>query len=86
MGDVLLFHSADCRDGREDGVTVIRATATKQFAVAKHRGPRTQAVVPSHHGRLLIEMAIHQDRGGVVAIDLDEDQRGTALDFMSLDS
>jgi len=75
--DALLPQSPDRRDRRKDGVAVVRATASVEFPVALNWRVGAQALMPPcRHGRLLIQVPIHEHR--VVRRrrrDLDQDER-----------
>jgi len=54
-------------------VPVVGAAATVKLVVAQDRRPRTGAFGPAHHFRLLVEVAIEQDRVRALAGNFDED-------------
>ena len=68
----------------KSGITVVGATPAVQLAVADYRDPGTQAVFPTDHLRLLVEVTVHQHRVVTFARNLHEDKRcaaGEAHDF-----
>ena len=73
-------------NGGEDGVAVVGAAAAVQLAVAQYRRPRTQPFFPSHHGRLFVEMAVHQHGRGGIAVDLHEEEGRAAVELAGLDA
>ena len=60
MRDALRLQRADGGEGSEYRVAVVRAAAPVELAVLEQRIPRTVAVAPSAHLRLLVEMAVQQ--------------------------
>src|SRR5205823_7720534 len=72
-------------DRGEDRVAVISTTAPVQPSVSQHRSPRSESVFPSDHGRLLVEMSVHQDGRLRVAFDLHEDHRRSSFDLFDFD-
>ena len=83
--DVLLLQRADRADRGEDRVAVVGAAAAVEAAVAQHRRPRPQPLLPPDHGRLLVEVPVHEHGRGGVAIDLDEEYRRAVVDLVHLD-
>jgi hypothetical protein len=52
----------DREDRREGGIAVVRAAAAIQAVAVDDRLPRAEVVAPSGHLRLLVEVAVEQDR------------------------
>ncbi len=82
--DMLALQRLQRGDAGERGVAIVGAAAAVQLAVAHHRRPRPEPVVPPVHRRLLVEMAVEQHRLGTVA-ELHPHQRRAPLEPHHLD-
>ena len=59
----VVFQCLHGSQGREHGVAVVRPPTAIEPAIGiEVRRPRTQAVTPAHHRRLLVQMTVEQDR------------------------
>src|SRR5690606_30252136 len=74
MFDTLFLQGADGGEGAKDGVTIISASPSIQFAVPDYRLPRFQAVDPPAELRLLVVVPVEQDDIVSRARDFDEEQ------------
>ena len=85
MRDLPVFPQRQQRGERgEHGIAVIGAAAAIEFVVLDDRRPRARALGPALHFRLLVEMAVEQNRSRRFPGNLHEDQRraaGKADDF-----
>ena len=64
------LHRLDGGEGGEGGVAVVGAAPAVEAVAVMHRRPRTEAVVPAGHLRLLVEVAVEDD--GVVGVAVAE--------------
>src|SRR5262245_54735197 len=65
MRPALFMKRPEGRKGREHGIAVVRPAAAVELAVLDERIPRPVALAPADHPRLLVEVAVHQDRAGI---------------------
>ncbi len=75
---LVLAQRVDRGERREDRVAVVGAAAAVQLVALDHRRPRTEALAPAGHLRLLVEVAVEHDgvaRRAAGARDVDEDHR-----------
>src|SRR5207245_9530723 len=84
MPHPLLLQDPNGGDGGEDRVSVVCATPAVEFSIAQDGSPWFQTRIPRQHRRLLVEMPVHQHGRRWVAIDLDEQQRRSAIDLVNL--
>ncbi len=84
VGHALLHQGADGCERREDGVAVVRATATVELVALQHRRVRPEPLAPPVHGRLLVAVPVEEHGAGVGVgtRDLHEDQVLEALDAL----
>ncbi len=78
MRDVLLAQRQQRAQGAEHRVAVIRTTAAIELVAFEPRNPRSKAVGPADHLRLLVEVAVEQHGVGAVARHIDQDDRRAA--------
>ena len=71
MRRFLFLHRAHRGHRGKHRVTVVGGAASVELSVAEDGRPGAEAGFPADHGRLFIEMAIHQYGGGAVTLDLD---------------
>ena len=76
-GDALRFESGNGGQRAEGGVAVVRRTPPIKLAVAQHRLPGAETRQPAGEFRLLVEVAIKEDRARKLARDIDQ-QHGRA--------
>ena len=66
MRDALRLERADRRERSENSVAIVGAAPAVELAVLEQRLPGPVALTPAAHLRLLVEMAVEQDRAMVV--------------------
>ena len=72
----VVFERLHGGQGREHGVAVIRSPTAIEATISIEVGrPRTQAVTPAHHRRLLVQVTIHQHRIGDATRKVQQQQR-----------
>src|SRR3546814_16003417 len=58
--NTLRLQGTDRRQAAENGVAIVGAAAAIELVAAQYRQPRTKAIRPAGHFRLLVEMARQQ--------------------------
>ncbi len=82
----LLLQRLDRGQRRERRVAVVgAAAAVRACRPRRPANPGAEPVAPARHLRLLVEVAVQQDRVGDLARDLHEDHRRAALEAHDLD-
>ncbi len=80
MGQALVLQGLDGGQGGEAGIAVVGAPPAVQLAVADDRRPRTEALVPAVHRRLLVQVSVQQHSLLGASGHLDEHQRGAPVE------